>query len=116
MEHVLNMKAELDQETPLSFLVLENPAVKELTQTEGFSPQNISCSIKLNGLDFSPEDLNKVLYDWQERITDKIKARLAFDQTQEGVTFRAETLLKDKLGVAQEVLEDIERLSWKLQE
>ena len=49
-------------------------------------------------------------------VINEIRAIVTEVQDGFGVTARAETLLKDKLGVAQELLEDIERLSWKLQE
>lgn len=110
----VNMPYQIDHYTALSHIILDHPSVQELTKSENFKGSCVKVDIKMNGIDFSPEDFNEIMEKWYEQAKTSIKKELDFDQTQDGVITRAEGLLKEKMGNVQELLDQIENDSWKI--
>lgn len=113
-QQVVDMSKEIDHYTALSHIILEHPSVQELAKTKHFNDSCVKVDIKMNGIDFSPEDFNAIMESWYEQAKTSIKEELDFDQTQNGVITRAEKLLKEKMGNVQELLDQIENDSWKI--
>jgi hypothetical protein len=115
-EYKIDMVVELDTHTPLSHIVLENPLCRELVDQEGFDSGDIKVEIKLNGIDFSPEDFNAILEDWHSQTVSGVKRHLDFNKSEEAVKVMARKLIEDKMSRAREVLDNLENDLWRLEE
>lgn len=114
--HIVDMESEIDNRTALSFLILENAKVRGLTSTEDFDPNHLTIDLKVNGIDFSPEDFNEIVERWEKHYIEHVKEKLDFLKTEQAVGRKAKQIIDEKLGNVREVLDHVESNLWMLEE
>lgn len=90
--------------------------VRKLTNNDSFDSSKLDVKLEINGVEVLIADFNTVLEDWSDRIEAQIKEKLEYLSKEKSVVENAEILLKEKLGKAYEVLQNIEVSAWKLEE
>lgn len=101
------------ENTFFNHLLLESE-LTELIDSSNFDSSNLEIKLEINGITVKVEDFNKVLIDWGDRVEKQIKDKVEYLSKEKSVIDNAKILLKEKLGIAYEILYEIENSEWKL--
>lgn len=93
--------------TWFNHLLLASEASK-LTKDASFDSSKLDVKLEINGVEVLVADFNEILEEWSDRIASQIKEKTVVEN--------AESLLKEKLGDAFELLQAIEDSAWKLRD
>lgn len=104
----------LVRESTFFNLLLLSGEVSTLTKEDTFDSSDLTVKLEINGHEVLIKDFNEVLNGWAKRIRDQVNDENEFMSHQNSVSENANILLKERMGRAYEILEEIEYIGVSL--